>query len=114
MKRLFLFSFGTLLAILSWSFGFSSDPEIRFGKFGGDGKTAPLIELKPDKTFHYLDLTKSSNPIDISGTWEIRNQEVHLLRVTQKHVMKELEIIRDGKCLKARKQFAFYTLCGCE
>lgn len=111
MKQLFLFSFGAILAILSLSFGFSSAPEIHYGKFGGDGKTAPQIELKSDHTFHYVDLTKSSQPIDLSGTWEIKDQEVHLLNVTQKQVMKELEIIREGKCLKARKQFAFYTLC---
>lgn len=111
MRRFFPIAFGAVLAIISFSFGWNSDPEIRYGKFGGDGKTAPQIELKSDHTFHYLDLTKSSNPINISGTWEIKDQEVHLLNVTQKQVMKELEIIREGKCLKARKQFAFYTLC---
>lgn len=113
MKKTFLGAFGALLVLLTLSFGFNSETKVTYGTFGGDGKTAPLIELKSDKTFHYLDLTDKNHPIDITGSWEMIDQEVHLLNVSQKKVMKKLEVIRDGKCLKARKNFAFYTLCSC-
>lgn len=114
MKKPFLGAFGGLLVLLTLSFGFNSETNLNYGKFGGDGKTAPLIELNSNHTFRYLDLTDKNHPIDISGNWELVDQEVHLLNVSQKKVMKELEVIREGKCLKARKNFAFYTLCNCK
>lgn len=104
MTGLYLIFVGTLLNLNS------NEPK---GVYGGDGKTAPLIELRSDKTFHYLDLTNKNHPIDISGTWKMSGHTVRLLNVSQKGVMKDLEITREGKCLKARKKFAFYTLCNC-
>ncbi|MNK00348.1 hypothetical protein D3C87_181320 [compost metagenome] len=114
MKKPFLGVFAALLVLLTLSFGFNNETKVNYGKFGGDGKTAPLIELNANKTFRYLDLTNKNNPIDITGSWKMVEQEVHLLNVSQKKVMKELEVIREGNCLKARKNFAFYTLCHCD
>lgn len=114
MKKPFLGAFGGLLVLLTLSFGFNSETKVNYGKFGGDGKTAPRIELNSNKTFHYLDLTDQNHPIDITGSWELAGQEVRLLNVSNKKVMKNLEVIREGKCLKARKNFAFYTLCNCD
>ena len=112
MKQLLFIPAAALIALLFVQ-AESESPEIVFGTFGGDGNTAPRIELNADNTFHYIDNTKPSNPIDITGTWESTNSEVHLIDVNNRKVMDDLQIERDGKCLKARKGLAFYTLCNC-
>lgn len=111
-KSLFIL---TIIAFAGTVFSFTriSTPEIAYGTFGGDGVNAPKIELNADHSFHYIDNTKPSNLIDITGTWTIENNEVHLLDVNNRKVMDELSIEREGKCLKARKGMAFYTLCNC-
>lgn len=91
----------------------NTSPAINYGTFGGDGTTAPKIELKADHTFHYVDNTKKNQPIDISGTWTSGDGKVQLQDVKERRVMKEFNIEREGKCLKARKGMAFYTLCNC-
>jgi|SRR6218665_167686 len=104
-----------LIALTGVLFSFAKVPNatISYGKFGGDGISAPQITLNEDHTFHYIDKTNKLSPIDITGTWTIIENEIHLLDVNNKQVMDELEIIREGKCLKARKGMSFYTLCNC-
>ena len=108
-----LFAFILLTGFL---FSFSKTPNstVSYGKFVGDGYSAPQIILNADYTFRYIDKTDKNAPIDISGKWKIVEEEVILLDVNNKKVMNELEITREGKCLKARKGMAFYTLCNCE
>lgn len=113
MKKLIVFF--TSMAFTWGLFSFSEVPTttIRYGKFGGDGFTAPQLELNEDHTFHYIDNTNKHSPINFSGTWEIVENDVYLLGVNKQHVMDKLTIMREGKCLKARKGMAFYTLCNC-
>ncbi len=104
-----------LIAMTGLLFSFSKVPNasVSYGKFGGDGYSAPQITLNEDHTFHYVDKTNKNAPIDISGKWKIVEEELYLLDVNNKKVMDEFEITREGKCLKARKGMAFYTLCNC-
>lgn len=111
-KSIFLFGIAALTGLIL-SFTKTENPTIVFGTFGADGMNAPKIELNADHTFHYVDKTQKFSPIDITGTWTIENNEVHLLDVNNRKVMDELSIEREGKCLKARKGMAFYTLCNC-
>jgi hypothetical protein len=112
MKSLLFISASALMS--SIFINAESEPaKIVFGTFGGDGITAPKIELNADYTFHYVDNTKASKPIDITGNWESYNNQIHLIDVNNKKVMDDMEITREGKCLKARKGMAFYTLCNC-
>lgn len=114
MKTILFLSSVILVAILSIQAVSEPDQLIVFGNYGGDGETGPAIVLNPDYTFHYVDNTSPAHLIDITGKWEIVNQQVHLMDVTDKKVMTELEIVREGCCLKARKGMAFYTLCRSE
>ena len=104
-----------LIASIGALMSFSKVPNsnVSYGKFGGDGYSAPQITLNEDHTFHYVDKTDKNNPIDINGKWKIVEEELYLLDVNNKKVMDEFEITREGKCLKARKGMAFYTLCNC-
>ena len=113
MKKAFLsFVFIALTGVLL-SFSKVPNANVSYGKFGGDGYSAPQITLNENHTFHYVDKTNKQSPIDITGTWTVVENELHLLDVTNKRVMDEFEITREGKCLKARKGMAFYTLCNC-
>ncbi len=114
MKTFLFLSSITLVAFLS--IRAASEPEqlIVFGNYGGDGTTGPSIALNSDYTFHYVDNTSPKKPININGKWEIADHQVHLIDVNDKSVMTELQIVREGSCLKARKGLAFYTLCHCE
>lgn len=114
MKTILLLSSAILVTLLFIQASPKPEQLIVFGNYGGDGETGPAIVLNPDYTFRYVDHTNPSHQIDITGKWEIVNQQVHLMNVTDKKVMTELEIVREGCCLKARKGMAFYTLCRSE
>ena len=111
MKTILFLSSVILFAALSIRATPKPEQLIVFGNYGGDGVTGPAIVLNADYTFHYVDNTSPSHKIDITGKWEIVDQHVHLIDVTDKKVMTELDIVREGSCLKARKGMAFYTLC---
>ena len=114
MKTLLFLSSALLVALLSIRATTEPEQLIVFGNYGGDGETGPAVVLNTDYTFHYVDNTSPAHRIDITGKWEIVDQHVHLIGVTDKKVMTELEIVREGCCLKARKGMAFYTLCRSE
>lgn len=84
------------------------------GNYGGDGKNAPSLQLNENHTFIYTDLTKASKPIVAEGTWSIEANELVLQPNSKAKLNKHYTLIREGMCIKTRKNFAFYTLCNCK
>lgn len=114
MKTLFVSAFFLIAAPVYCLAYPGNGNNIEYGTFGGDGLSAPKLILNDDNTYHYIDKTDGKNPIDIIGTYYILDGEVILRDTNNKKVMNELQIVREGKCLKARKGAAFYTLCNCD
>lgn len=110
MTGLYLIVVGTLFSLNSGTLNKGVEPK---GNFGGDGKNAPSIQLNENHTFIYTDLTKPSKPILAEGTWSLEADELILKSDSKTQLNKRYTIIRDGKCIKTRKHFAFYTLCNC-
>jgi len=101
---------GTLVSLSSGAQNLVNEPK---GNYGGDGTNAPRIQLNEDHTFVYTDLTRKSKPIIAEGTWSLETDEL-VLETNSKALNKHYQVIRDGMCIKTRKNFAFYTLCNCK
>lgn len=85
---------------------------IATGTFGGNGRNAPQITLQQNGSFNYLDLTNPNKKINTNGTYEIKQNTLVLSNYqSENNIENEWKIVNDGNCLKARKNFAFYTLC---
>lgn len=110
MTGLYLIVTGTLLNL---GFNTSTKGVEPKGIYGGDGKNAPSLQLNENHTFIYTDLTKPSKPIIASGTWSMKSDELILASDSKVKLNKHYTLIRDGLCIKTRKNFAFYTLCNC-
>jgi hypothetical protein len=108
MTGLYLIFIGALL-------GFGSNPggNEPKGIYGGDGKNAPSLQLNENHTFVYTDFTKASKPIVAEGTWSIKDDELILQPTSKAKLNKRYTLIREGMCIKTRKNMAFYTLCNC-
>jgi len=112
MNGLHLIFIGTLLSFGSHAQNLVNEPK---GSFGGNGKNAPNLQLNENHTFTYTDLTKVSKPIVAEGTWYLKNNEVILEPNSKSRKLnKRYTVIRDGLCVKTRKNFTFYTLCNCK
>jgi hypothetical protein len=111
MNGLYLIFVGTLLSFNSNAQNMVNEPR---GNFGGDGKNAPSLQLNENHTFIYTDLTKISKPIVAEGTWSIESDELILQPSSKAKLNKRYTIIREGLCIKTRKNLAFYTLCNCK
>lgn len=111
MNGFYLFFVGALLSFNSNAQNLASEPK---GSFGGDGKIAPNLQLNENHTFTYTDLTKSSKPVVAEGTWSIESDELILKPSSKTRLNKHYTFIREGMCIKTRKNFAFYTLCNCK
>lgn len=110
MKTLLILFTGT---ILSFSSNAQNMIHVSAGNYGGDGNNAPSLQLHENRTFVYTDLTKESKPIVAEGTWSVESKELVLQPNSKAHLNKRYTIVRDGLCIKTRKNFAFYTLCNC-
>jgi hypothetical protein len=108
MTGMYLIFVGALLSL-------NSNPGAKEpkGTYGGDGKNAPSLQLNENHTFVYTDLTKASKPIVAKGTWSIKEDELILQSDSKAKLNKRYTVIRDGVCIKTRKNLAFYTLCNC-
>lgn len=111
MNGLYLIFIGTLLSFSTNAQSLVNEPK---GSYGGDGKNAPNLQLNENHTFIYTDLTKTSKPIVAEGTWSLENNELILQSNSKARLNKKYTVIRDGLCVKTRKNFAFYTLCNCK
>lgn len=111
MKTLFIILAGTILSFSSNAQNMVSEPK---GNYGGDGNNAPRLQLNEDHTFIYTDLTRKSKPVVAEGTWSIESDELVLQPNSKAHLNKRYTVVRDGMCIKTRKNFAFYTLCNCK
>ena len=111
MKRHCLIFAGALLSFNSRAQNMVNEPK---GSFGGDGKNAPNLVLNENHTFVYTDLTKASRPIVAEGTWAVESNELILQPTSKTHLNKHYTLIREGMCIKTRKNLAFYTLCNCK
>jgi hypothetical protein len=111
MKALFVFFTGT---ILSFNSSAQSMVHVSKGNYGGDGNNAPSLQLNENHTFVYTDLTKKSKPVVAEGTWSIQSNELVLQPNSKARLNKRYTIVRDGLCIKTRKNLAFYTLCNCK
>ncbi|AEA43307.1 hypothetical protein [Fluviicola taffensis] len=110
MNGIYLVVIGALTSFNFWNENKVIEPK---GMYGGDGKNAPSLQLKENHTFIYTDLTKTSKPIRAEGTWSIEDNELVLESTSKVRLNKRYTFIREGKCIKTRKNFAFYTLCNC-
>lgn len=110
MKARYLIFVGLFLSFNSQAQNMVTEPK---GNYGGDGKTAPSLQLNEDHTFVYTDLTKASKPIVAKGTWLIESDELILKPNSKAKLNKHYTLIREGLCIKTRKNLAFYTLCNC-
>lgn len=111
MNGFYLIFVGALLSFNSSAQNLVSEPK---GSFGGDGKNAPNLQLNENHTFTYTDLTKASKPVVAEGTWSIESDELILQPSSKAKLNKHYTFIREGMCIKTRKNFAFYTLCNCK
>jgi len=96
--------------------GFSQTSEtLKSGIFGGNGTNAPKVQLNEDHTFHYLDKTNPRVPIEFNGTWSFNEGKLQLITPKQvsRKAMTHFKVVRNGQCIRAKKGFAFYTLCIC-
>nr|WP_294860991.1 hypothetical protein [uncultured Fluviicola sp.] len=111
MNGLYLIFIGIFLSFNSTAQNMVNEPK---GNFGGDGKNAPSLQLNENHTFVYTDLTKASKPIVAEGTWSIESNELILNPDSKARLNKHYTLIREGLCIKTRKNLAFYTLCNCK
>lgn len=111
MNGTYLIFVGILLSFNSNAQNMANEPK---GNFGGDGKNAPSLQLNENHTFVYTDLTKASKPIVAEGTWSIASDELILEPNSKTRLNRHYTLIREGMCIKTRKNFAFYTLCNCK
>lgn len=110
MKALVILFTGT---ILSFSSKAQNMTHVPVGNYGGDGNNAPSLKLHENHTFVYTDLTKKSKPVIAEGTWSVESNELVLQPNSNVKLNKHYILIRDGLCVKTRKNLAFYTLCNC-
>ena len=107
----------SLILILAVAFGISAYQSNNSftpspGIYGGNGYTAPQITLQKDGTFLYKDLTNPKKEIETKGNYEVKENKLILSAYTSTNkIQNEWKIVNKGQCLKAKKNFAFYTLC---
>ncbi len=111
MIRPTLIFIGAFLSFSSNAQNLVNEPK---GSYGGNGKNAPNLQLNENHTFVYTDLTKASKPIIAEGTWSLENNELILRSESKAKLNRKYSVIRNGSCVKTRKNFAFYTLCNCK
>ena len=69
------------------------------------------LKLNDDYTFTYQDLSISLQEIKVSGTYQIKNNTVHLIsREENIKFHDKWKISKDNKTAKSRKGLLFYTL----
>lgn len=83
--------------------------------YQSEGKSLLSLILKEDQTFHYIDKTNPNKPIDVTGNYELNNNQIVLknYKTTYKFHTK-WKIDGNTKCIKARKGLTFYRLCNVE
>ena len=113
MKTVNLFLAGVLLLFLS-AFTFSTSPFV--GQYGvgckkSDAATSSiLLNVKPNGQFSYQDHSDPSKPIDVNGTWEVKNAVLVLNTNKETKFHQEWKLVDDNKFIKARKGLCWYRL----
>lgn len=101
-----------LVAVIS----FSSFTEISSSDFVGtygvseNNPTGIELVLKANHTYTYKDFSNLAKPIDVKGTWEVKNQKVILICDSNLSFHRTWRITKDGKFAKSRKGLAYYSL----
>ena len=118
MKNIALFSvIITALSIMSFTTFSSERFSFRMGSYGvcdcGDNKgSAPMIELtfNDDHTFHYVNNTDRSKPIDVKGKWTSEGKTIRLHDYKSEFAIND-KWTMDDKCIKSRKGLLFTRIC---
>jgi hypothetical protein len=77
------------------------------------GKTILSLSLNQDKTFQFIDKTNPKKAIDVSGNYELNNNQIVLKNYkTTYQFHTKWKIDSNTKCIKARKGLTFYRLCN--
>jgi hypothetical protein len=81
--------------------------------YQSSGKSILSLILNQDQTFHYIDNTNPSKPIDVTGNYELNNNQIVLQNdKTTYQFHTKWKIDGNTKCIKARKGLTFYRLCN--
>ena len=103
-----------IVIILLTLFSFTGITELDFvGTYGVSENDPARIELtlNKDKTFTYKDLSNPAKPIDVKGSWSVKNNEILLKNYDSEFSFHtKWKIMKDGMVAKSRKGMTFYTL----
>jgi hypothetical protein len=81
--------------------------------YQSEGKSLLSLILNDDKTFHYIDKTNPNKPIDVTGNYELSNNQIVLQNFKTTHQFHtKWKIDGNTKCIKAHKGLNFYRLCN--
>lgn len=74
--------------------------------------TEIFLTLNSDHSFHFINNSNESKPLDIKGNWTLKNNAVILeSEDLQGDFHKKWKISKNGTSAKSRKGFYFMTLC---
>lgn len=81
--------------------------------YQSNDKAVLSLVLNLDNTFHYIDNTNPNKPIDVTGNYELNNNQIVLQNYkTTYQFHTKWKIDSNTKCIKARKGLTFYRLCN--
>ncbi len=93
---------------------FINAPEVKFaGTYNVYDSNTAIIELvlNEDMTFTYVDHSNSNKKIDVSGTWEVKNNHILLKNYESEYSFHDKwKIEKNGMVAKSRHGITFYTL----
>lgn len=76
-----------------------------------DDPSAIQLTLREDATFAYQDFSNPAQPIDVTGSWEVKNKHILLTSTdSDRSFHTKWKIVKDGMVAKSRKGITFYTL----
>ncbi len=84
--------------------------DVTYGVCNSENSTVKL-ELNDDYTFEYIDRSNPNNPIEVEGTYELKNNRVKLRsNDSGSNFHSNWKIVNEGQNAKARKGLSFYRL----
>jgi hypothetical protein len=109
-----IFKIAIAVFSLSMCFAFTSNKTDGLNATYGVSEDDPSmieLQLNEDFTFMYQDFSNSAAKTQIQGTYQIRNNKIHLNGKDEAIEFHDLwKIAEDGKTAKSRKGLTFYTL----
>ena len=114
----FIIGSALLFTLMSFMGNSTSDMAKVSGTYGvcDYEKLLPItlqLALNKDSSFHFVDRTNAAKPIDVTGTWELKDKTITLKNYTSaRPIHNKWKLDGNTGCIKSRKGMTYYRICN--